>query len=123
MKKTRNSVIVLVVAFLAIMLVGAKTNGVVINMDSGFGIEYLIFSLISVGLAIVSASYFQTNRRKCAVFLVLSLILPLVAGIATFFVATVFNGIIAAKTDKEVIDWFMAITEPEKECKLDETDE
>ena len=49
MKKTRNSVIVLIVAFLAIMLVGAKTNGVVINMDSGFGIEYLIFSRISVG--------------------------------------------------------------------------
>lgn len=123
MKKTRNSVIVIVVAFLAIMLVGAKTNGVVINMDSGFGIEYLIYSLISVGLAVVSANYFQTNRRKCAVFLALSLILPLVAGIATFFVATVFNGIIAAKTDKKVVDWFMSVTEPEKECKLDETDE
>ena len=107
------SLTLIIVAFLTIMIVGAKTNGVVINMDSGCGIEYLIFSLISVGLAVVSANYFQTNRRKCAVFLALSLILPLVAGIAAFFVATVFNGIIAAKTDKKVIDWFMAMTEPE----------
>ncbi len=123
MKRTLVSVIILVVAFFAIMIVGAKANGTVINLESGEGIEYAFYSIVSVIMSLCAACYFGSNRKRCIMFIVFAVIPPLFAGVAACLVASIFSGIIAATTDERIVTWFKSIAEPDKGCTLDETDE
>ncbi len=123
MKRTLVSVIILVVAFFAIMIVGAKANGTVINLESGEGIEYAFYSIVSVIMSLCAACYFGSNRKRCIMFLLFAWLLPLVAGITTFLVAAVFSSLITVVTDQKVLNWFKEMAEPDKGCTLDETDE
>lgn len=120
MKRTLFNVILIIIAFFTIMLVGAKTNGVVINMESGEGIEYAFYSIVSVIMSLCAACYFGSNRKRCIMFLLFAWLLPLVAGIAAFIVAAVFSSLITVVTDQKVLNWFKSIAEPDKGCTLDE---
>lgn len=120
MKRTLVSVILIVVAFLTIMIVGAKANGTVINLESGDGIEYAFYSIVSVIMSLCAACYFSSNRKRCIMFLLFSWLLPLVAGIAAFIVAAVFSSLITVVTDQKVLNWFKEMAEPDKGCTLDE---
>ena len=121
MKRTLVSVIILVVAFLTVMLVGAW--GETIDLETGAGVEYILISLLSVILSLCAASFFAYDRRRCIMFIVFAVIPPLFAGITDFLVAGIFSGIIAATTDERILTWFRGIAEPDKGCTLDETDE
>lgn len=120
MKRTLVSVILIVVAFLTIMIVGAKANSTVINLESGEGIEYAFYSIVSVIMSLCAACYFGSNRKRCIMFLLFAWLLPLVAGIAAFIVAAVFSSLITVVTDQKVLNWFKSIAEPDKGCTLDE---
>lgn len=121
MKRTLVSVIILVVAFLTVMLVGAW--GETIDLETGAGVEYILISLLSIILSLCAASFFASDRRRCIMFIVFAVIPPLFAGVAACLVAGIFSGIIAATTDERIITWFKSIAEPDKGCTLDETDE
>ena len=123
MKRTLVSVIILVVAFFAIMLVGAWANDEVVSLETGTGVEYMMYSLLSVILSLCAACFFASDRRRCIMFIVFAVIPPLFAGITDFLVAGIFSGIIAATTDECILTWFRGIAEPDKGCTLDETDE
>lgn len=123
MKRTLVSVILIVVAFFTIMIVGAKSNGTVINLESEEGIEYAFYSIVSVMMSLCAACYFSSNRKRCLMFLLFAWLLPLIAGMTTFFVAAVFSALITVVTDQKVLNWFKEMAEPEKGCQLDETDE
>lgn len=123
MKRTLISVVVLVVAFFAIMLVGAWANDEVVSLETGTGVEYMMYSLLSVLLSLCAACSFASDRRRCIMFIVFAVIPPLFAGITDFLVAGIFSGIIAATTDERILTWFRGIAEPDKGCTLDETDE
>lgn len=123
MKRTLVSVILIIVAFFTIMIVGAKSNGTVINLESEEGVEYAFYSTVSVMMSLCAACYFKSNRRRCLMFLLFAWILPLIAGVTTFLVAALFSGLITVVTDEKVLNWFKEIAEPEKGCQLDETDE
>lgn len=115
MKKALFSVIVLVVGFVTIMLVGAKSNNVVVNLDSGDGIQYMLYAVLSVGCALCASAYFRTNRKKCAILTLLAALIPAFAGVTTFIVAGVFSAIITVTTDESVVEWFKNMTAPETE--------
>lgn len=115
MKKTLFSVVVLVVAFVTIMLVGAKSNNVVVNLDSGDGIQYMLYAVLFVGCALCASAYFRTNRKKCAILALLAALIPAFAGVTTFIVAGVFSAIITVTTDESVVEWFKNMTAPETE--------
>lgn len=123
MKRTLVSVILIIIAFFIIMIVGAKANGTVINLESGEGIEYAFYSIVSVMMSLCAACYFKSNRKRCLMFLLFAWLLPLLAGMTTFFVAAVFSALITVVTDQKVLNWFKEMAEPEKGCQLDETDE
>ena len=114
MKKTL-SVIVLVIAFITIMLVGAKTNGVAVNLETGDGIQYMLYAVLSVVFALCASAYFKTNRKKCAILALLAALIPAFAGIAAFIVAAVFSSLITVTTDESVVEWFKNMTAPETE--------
>ena len=109
------SVIVLVIAFITIMLVGAKTNGVAVNLETGDGIQYMLYAVLSVGCALCAACYFSSNRKKCAILALLAALIPAFAGIAAFIVAAVFSSLITVTTDESVVEWFKNMTAPETE--------
>lgn len=115
MKKALFSVIVLVATFVTIMLVGAKSNNVVVNLDSGDGIQYMLYAVLSVGCALCASAYFKTNRKKCAILALLAALIPAFAGVTTFIVAGVFSAIIIVTTDVSVVEWFKNMTAPETE--------
>lgn len=115
MKKALFSVIVLVVGFVTIMLVGAKSNNVVVNLDSGDGIQYMLYAVLSVGCALCASAYFRTNRKKCAILTLLAALIPAFAGVTTFIVAGVFSATITVTTDESVVEWFKNMTAPETE--------
>lgn len=123
MKRTLVSVILIIIAFFTIMIVGAKSNGTVINLESEEGIEYALYSAVSVMMSLCAACNFNSNRRRCLMFLLFAWLLPLIAGMTTFFVAAVFSALITVVTDQKVLNWFKEMAEPEKGCQLDETDE
>ena len=115
MKKTLFSVIILVSAFVTIMLLGAKANNVVVNLETGDGIQYMLYAALSVGFALCASAYFKTNRKKCALFLLPAMLVPVLAGVTTFIVAGVLSAIITVTTDESVVEWFKNMTAPEIE--------
>lgn len=115
MKKTLFSVIILVAAFVTIMLLGAKANNVVVNLETGDGIQYMFYAVLSVGCALCASAYFRTNRKKCAILALLAALIPAFAGVTTFIVAGVFSAIITVTTDESVVEWFKNMTAPETE--------
>ncbi len=115
MKKTLFSVIVLIVAFFTIMLLGAKSNNCVVNLESGDGIQYMLYAALSVGFALCASAYFKTNRKKCVMFFLPAVLIPFLAGMTTFIVATLFSAIITVTTDENVVEWFKNMAAPEIE--------
>ena len=115
MKRTLVSVILIIIAFLTIMIVGAKTNGVAVNLETGDGIQYMLYAVLSVGSALCAACYFSSNRKKCAILALLAALIPAFAGVTTFIVAGVFSAIITVTTDESVVEWFKNMTAPETE--------
>ena len=115
MKKTLFSVIILIAAFVTIMLLGAKANNVVVNLETGDGIQYMLYAVLSVGCALCASAYFKTNRKKCAILALLAALIPALAGVTTLIVAGLFSGIIAVATDASVTEWFKNLSAPETE--------
>ena len=68
--------VILIAAFVTIMLLGAKANNVVVNLETGDGIQYMLYAVLSVGCALCASAYFKTNRKKCAILSLLAALIP-----------------------------------------------
>lgn len=118
MKRTFISALILVVAFFAILITATKSNGIVINMETEENGEYLLIPIFSLIFAVIAACFFKDRSVKPLHFLIptlLSITVPLFAGVTTFLVAGCFNAIIIATTDEKVLQWFEGFVREDKE--------